>query len=175
MAEVLPQRYEPRVPLASLTLHPRNPNKGNVAAIAGSIAANGFAGALLVQEGTNYILAGNHTSQAAGDQQLAEVPVIYVNVPDDDRAEALMIALNHIGRMAEWDNALLLDLLEARDTLEGTGFEQDALDALAKLVRGAAPDDFPQVDDLATEFRCPRCGYEWSGKSKPAASAEAEE
>jgi hypothetical protein len=30
-----------------------------------------------------------------------------------------------------------------------------------------APSEFPEADeDIETEHQCPKCGYEWSGKSR---------
>jgi rubrerythrin len=40
--------------------------------------------------------------------------------------------------------------------------------ALARIKEEAAGDGFPLIDeDIETEYRCPACGYEWSGQPKP--------
>jgi hypothetical protein len=41
----------------------------------------------------------------------------------------------------------------------------DVLDALIASNRVIPPEDFKEYDDtIETEFKCPKCGYEWSGK-----------
>ena len=81
------------VPIQNLQKHPRNVNQGDTGAIYQSIEANGFYGALVVQKGTGYILAGNHRYDAAVQSGFTEVPVTWLDV-DDDRAERLRMSRN---------------------------------------------------------------------------------
>jgi hypothetical protein len=94
------------VPVNSIRPHPRNPRRGDVYAIGKSIEAHGFYGRVLVQKSTGYILVGNHRYFAAVEADAAEIPVEYVDVPDD---EALRILLddNRASDMAQYDHEIL--------------------------------------------------------------------
>jgi hypothetical protein len=58
------QAYE-LVEVGELEPHPDNPREGNVDAIAESVEANGFSGAIVAQRSTGHVLAGNHRLLAA--------------------------------------------------------------------------------------------------------------
>lgn len=138
---ILPSRYETR-PVGSLTLHPANPRRGDITEIRRSIDATGFFGAVLVQESTGYILAGNHRYQAAMAEGMAEVPCIVVDV-DDDTAKRILLADNRIAEFASWDDAslsaLLQELAGTPDALAGTGFTDADLDALLASMTASSP------------------------------------
>ena len=56
--------------------------------------------------------------------------------------------------------------------LIGTGFSgEDLSDLLDRLASPIAPDEFPDADPdaLHIDYRCPSCGYEWSGQPMPGA------
>ena len=166
MASLLPQDYE-LVAVDALSLHPDNPRQGDVGAIHESIAANGFYGALVVQRSTGHVLVGNHRLQAAAHAGVAELPVVWVDV-DDDRARRILLADNRSGDLASYDEGRLADLLSelaaGEDGLAGTAWDGEDLDRL--LADARPPEGFPEVDEnLETEHRCPKCGYEWSGAS----------
>lgn len=65
------------VPIDAIQPHPSNPRQGDVGAIVESIKANGFYRPLIVQRSTSYILAGNHSWQAARELGLVKVPVTW--------------------------------------------------------------------------------------------------
>jgi ParB-like chromosome segregation protein Spo0J len=164
---VLDQRFERDVPLEQVRVHPRNPRRGDLDQIEGSIEANDFYGALIVQQSTGHILVGNHRYLAAQRAGIDALPVLWVDV-DDARAERIALVDNRTNDLASYDQALLLELLEVLPDLTGTGYTTAALQELERAVRGVPPEGFPEVgDDLATDYRCPRCGYEWSGKAAP--------
>jgi ParB-like chromosome segregation protein Spo0J len=88
---------------------------------------------------------------------------------DERRALAANLAANKIA--AEWKDQELLGILkELRDSPEAalplpTGFDEAEFDKLMKKL--SAPDSFPELDEnLPIEHRCPKCGYQWSGKPK---------
>jgi hypothetical protein len=131
---ILNTRYDEAAPVASLQLHPENPRQGDVGGIFTSIEANGFYGALVVQESTGRILAGNHRYRAAAEDGAETIPVIYVDC-DDATARKIMLADNRLADLATNDTALLTELLQnvaAEGTLEGTGYDGDDLDDLLK-------------------------------------------
>jgi DNA modification methylase len=133
MTSVVEQRYE-LVPLDRLAPHPENPRQGDLEALADSIAANDFYGALVVQRSTGHILAGNHRYLAAKDQGLRELPVIFVDV-DDDRARRILLVDNRSADLATNDPdrlaELLGDLAVTDAGLIGTGYSVDDLADLA--------------------------------------------
>lgn len=156
------------VPVDQLQAHPQNPRRSNVEAVAASIEANGFYGAVLAQRSTRRIIAGHGRWQAARSLGAETVPVLWLDV-DDDRALRILLADNRTSDLAVWDETELAELLASLDGehgLDGTAFSPDALAKL--LADAAAPENFDPVDpNLETEHRCPRCGYEWSGSPSP--------
>lgn len=142
MTEIINKGGVKQVAVADLKPHPQNPNEGDVGAVYQSIEANGFYGALIVQESTGHVLAGNHRLKAAKDAGLAKVPVIYVDV-SDEQALRILLADNRTAALATQDEALLRDLLVSLHEaggLDGTGYDGDDLDALVRRLDG--DDDF---------------------------------
>lgn len=140
MVRYVQQEYEAEVPIQGLHPHPRNPWRGNTGEIEKSIDANGFYGAVKVQKSTGYILAGNHTWEAALDMGAAFIPVIWLDV-DDREAEAIMLADNKYGQKGNWDEDSVILILEDRQAnvgLEGTGFSDEDL---YELKHGKKPSD----------------------------------
>lgn len=121
------------VPVELLACHPANPRQGDVGAVAESIKAHGFYGALVVQRSSGYILAGNHRFRAAVQLGLRELPVLYVDV-DDEQAKRIMLADNRTSDMGVYDDAALHELLQelvaSDDGLMGTGYSDDDLQKL---------------------------------------------
>lgn len=116
------------VPINQLTPHPDNPRLGDVDKIIESIRTNGFFGALVAQQSTCYILAGNHRWKAAKQMGMETVPVIFVEC-NDTQARKILLADNRASDMGGYDHESLTTLLKtvmAADDLQGTGF--DAID-----------------------------------------------
>lgn len=130
--KVLNKRYDPAALISELRCHPENPRQGDVGGIFTSISANGFYGAVVVQESTGYILVGNHRFRAALEDGAETIPAIFVDC-DATAARKIMVADNRLSDLAVNDDAALAALLQAialDDTLEGTGFDGDDLDDL---------------------------------------------
>lgn len=121
------------VAVRSLKVHPKNPRKGNEAAILASLEANGWWGALVVQRSTGRVLAGNHRLLAARKAKAKEVPVLWVDV-DDEQALRILLADNRTADVATYDDRVLAgvlrELLEGTGKLEGTGYTAAGLDEL---------------------------------------------
>lgn len=133
MAQVREQRYE-LAAIDAVRPHPSNPRRGDVAAIARSVAANGFYGAVVAQRATGYILAGNHRWEAAKREGLGQVPVVWLDCSDEE-ARRILLADNRTNDVAGYDEealAKLLDELRADDGLAGTGWTPADLDALVQ-------------------------------------------
>lgn len=166
MPETINRRAE-MVPVEKLFPHPRNPRQGDVGAIAESIRLNGFYGVLVAQESSGHVLVGNHRLAAAREVGMAEVPVVFVDV-DDEQAVAILLADNRTSDLAAYDNGALADLLTeiaAIDRLPATGWTAENLDALLADIGQAAkfvPQDTSARLDQTTEIECPECGAKFS-------------
>lgn len=119
-----------RVPIGSVTLHPRNARRGDVRAIQESLRANGLFAPIVVQRSTGHVLSGNHTLRAARNLEWDTIDVVYVDV-DDARAVKILLAANRTADLGEYDEQALVALLtEAAENdagsegalLYGTGY-----------------------------------------------------
>lgn len=118
------------VALEELTQFPGNARRGDLELVRESLRAHGQYKPIVVQEGTNVILAGNHTAQAAVEEGWAEILVSYVAV-DDEQARRINLVDNRSNDVAEYDEEALAALLQDLDgDYTGTGFDDDALDEL---------------------------------------------
>jgi len=131
--KVVPQRYRPKTSIEEITPHPRNVRRGVVEQIQTSLANVGWFGAVLVQESTNYILAGRHRWEAARREGHTTLPAFWLDV-DDGQALKILLADNRMSDIAANDEeavqTLLREIFEKDGTLEGTGYTKDDLDAL---------------------------------------------
>jgi ParB-like chromosome segregation protein Spo0J len=135
------------VELDKLKPHPKNPRQGDVGAIHGSIEANGFYGSVIAQKSTGHIIAGNHRYLAAKHANAEAIPVTWVDVSDEE-AVRILLADNRTNDLASYNDdalaELLQDLMEQTGSLDGTGFDGDALDDLLALLNP------PTLDELTT-------------------------
>ena len=132
-----------------INLHPENANVGDVDVIAESIRVNGFYSPIIVQATTGYIIAGNHRFQAAQKLGMESVPVVYLDV-DDDEAKRIMVVDNRTTRLGHDDSELLTQLLEdLGDTelgLMGTGYSHADLQTLIDAADKFDPEFQPEPD-----------------------------
>ena len=150
------------VPIDSIHPHPSNPSQGDVGAIIESIRANGFYGVIIAQKSSNTIIVGEHRWRASKDIGMKNVPVAFADV-DDATAIKIMLADNRISDLADWNYPMLSELLSSIVTtgigLDGSGYDEDALDAISEGLK-----DKPKKERKPTDYRCPKCGHMWSGK-----------
>jgi ParB-like chromosome segregation protein Spo0J len=161
----LTQRYDPAVPLDQLTEHPANPRRGDVSVIGESITEHGFYGAVLVQTSTGRIIAGNHRTRAARERGEPTVPVLFVDVDDDEAARILLVD-NRSADLATNDDRALADLLgqleEQANKLVGTGYEPADLAQLLALLEPPTMDEDEMRDfGRSGEHECPFCHARW--------------
>jgi ParB-like chromosome segregation protein Spo0J len=164
---VLSQEFDEAVPLADLTPHPINPNHGDVGAIYTSIDANGWYGAIIIQKNTGIICAGEHRVAAAREAGADAVPAIIVDC-DDATALRILLADNRTAALATNDLPALADALAviARDdSLLGTGYDADDLDAITREANSMLPPLPPTEEHLVT---CPECGARFATDARPA-------
>lgn len=158
-----------------LALYHANPRRGDVDRLCESLIVHGQYRPIVVNIGTHTgrrmeVLAGNHTllgirelAAAAPDdprwrhlrpaaiQYPPGAPcwnqVITHEIDVDDITAARIVAVdNRTAELGGYDDAQLLDLLRTLPDLDGTGYTDLDMEALADIVAGA-----PDLDDLADE------------------------
>ena len=161
-----------RIPVDELSPMVGNPRRGQVEVIADSLRVNGQYKPIVVNAGTvtgrsNEVLAGNHTLIAARSLGWTHLDCFVVDV-DEDAGKRIVAVDNRSSDLGTYDSEALLELLNSLDDLDGTGYSDNDLTALITATEDpTSPEDFPSFDeDLQTEYKCPKCSYEWSGKSK---------
>lgn len=137
----------------SLLEYPGNPRRGDVELIADSIRRNGVYKPLVVQLSTRRVLAGNHTLRALRKLGRDTTPVWWVDV-DDETAKRIVLVDNRANDLAEYDDKALFAMLKDLDGgLAGTGYDEDAMQALLDNMADdlLGLDDEPGNDDDADE------------------------
>ena len=136
------------VSITDLSTHPRNIRHGDIGAICTSLAAHGQYRPIVVQRSTGFILAGNHTYQAARSLGWSDIAVTHVEC-DDDQALRILLVDNRANDLATYDDSALSDLLKelaATDLgLDGTLYDGDALDDLIRDIGDST--DRPSLTD----------------------------
>jgi DNA modification methylase len=154
-------------PIERVIPSPRNARKhsdAQIAEIAGSIRAFGFANPILVGEG-GLIIAGHGRLAAARKLSLPRVPVIALEGLSELQQRQLMLADNRIALNAGWDAEMLH--LELRD-LKAVGAELSVLGfSKAELANALTPADLGGLvdEDLVPEVEeqfVSRPGDVWS-------------
>lgn len=119
--------------------------------------------------------------EAEGQDWVHKDDVTWVEYEPDSAEElACVVRLNSDQIAGEFTDGLGDVLRELNVSLPdmSTAFRFDALAKsngidLFGSMEVTAPDEFPTLDeDIATEYECPQCGYQWSGKAKQNVAAE---
>lgn len=126
------------VPIDSLKPYPLNPRRGNIKAIQESLRVNGQYRPIVIQQSTNFILAGNHTWQAAKALGWTEIAVSVVEC-DEKSAKKILLADNRTSDLGLFDDSLVLELLEELDSWEGTGYNTEDFDKMDGLYESPLP------------------------------------
>lgn len=153
-ADMAPQIIEPLAPLAvdidSLAALDGNPRRGDVDAVARSLARFGQRKPIVVRASDRQIIAGNHTWQAA--RQLGWTKIAAVLVDDDTAtSQAFALADNRTAELGSYDDALLLELIQAvgnvdPELLGEAGWSEQAIADLIAQVDPGLPDAPPSDD-----------------------------
>jgi hypothetical protein len=142
------------VAIDSVQPHPRNVRQGDVGAISISLEAHGQYKPILVQKSTGYIVAGNHTWQAAKALGWSEIAVQHLEL-DDDKAVRILLADNRSTDLASYDDHALAELLSeyARSyDMAGLLWNQDDLDDILRQQQFALTQQaFPNLTRMPTE------------------------
>jgi DNA modification methylase len=124
--------------------HPRNPNKGDLAAIDESINATGFYGRIVVNQRTGFIVSGNHRYK-----------VLKAKDVDAETELSILARDNRLTRLGEDDPEILLSILrELEETdagLVGTGYTHDNINELDALLKDLEEDSNLTIANLAHE------------------------
>ncbi len=158
-AKIAPQLRSLVVPIDSVTLHPNNPRRGDVAAVAASLARFGQQKPIVVQASTRYVVAGNHLVMAGRSLGWSEIAANVEDL-DDASAVAFMLADNRTADLGGYDDALLAAILaeqEAAANLAATGYDADDVAAILAAAQIADTRDadaappLPEPADLYVE------------------------
>lgn len=139
------------VPVGTLIPYPGNPRHGNIAAISESLRENLQYAPLVVQASTRYVLAGNHTLEAAQRLGWPEIDVVFIDV-GDDRARRILVSSNRTADLGDYDDRAQAEILtRLGGDLAGTGYDDDDLDGLLQLsgILGQQASSF--LDDIAAD------------------------
>lgn len=145
------------VPIEQLNPAPYNPRKWSTTAqndLKESIDRFGLIDPLIVngaENRKNVLIGGHFRLKLAKDLQLAEVPVVYVHIPDIEKEKELNLRLNR--NQGEWD----LDLLKEFDVglLLDVGFDDKDLSHIWDANLGVEDDNF-NVKKKIEEIKVPR-------------------
>lgn len=122
------------------------------------------------------IVGGHQRVKAALSLGWERVPVVWVDLNEVEEV-SLNIALNKI--QGVWNEEKLVeafDIIRNNNDFpdfdpEVSGFELTDMDALIETFSIDPPEDFPDVDsdqvERETDYKCPSCGYMWSGDPSP--------
>jgi len=157
-----------QVKASELLPNPKNWRRhpaGQANALRGALSEIGYADALIAYETPDglMLIDGHLRAETTPD---IEVPVLITDL-NEEEANKLLMTLDPLAAMADTDQNALASLFEEikiesdslRTTIESL-LEQDIFPN--DLI---PPDDFPSYDnDIATDYKCPSCQYEWSGK-----------
>ena len=96
-----------------------------------SLRAFGVVQPIVVNQRTGRIVGGHQRIRIAAEEGVAEMPVLYVDLPED-REQELNLVLNSKEAQGEWDDSKLADLLagvQARGhaAIERSGFSADTV------------------------------------------------
>ena len=117
------------------------------------------------RENGELVLFDGHLRRALDPDQ--EWDILVTDLTDAE-VDELVFYYDEVTGMAMHDavvvTALMADL-EVEDELLRGMLEEIASEA--GLIAPVPPDDFPEYDeDIDTEYRCPKCFYEWSGSPR---------
>lgn len=113
-----------------------NPRKGDVDAVAASLARFGQRKPIVARKDDGTIIAGNHTWQAAKKLGWQEIAVAFVG-DDDVTAQAYALADNRTAELGSYDDELLLQMIQEiqkidEDLLADTGWAQKDFEQLVE-------------------------------------------
>jgi site-specific DNA-methyltransferase (adenine-specific) len=137
--------------------NPRN-NEHAIEPVKKSIEHFGFINPIIARKSDSMIIAGHTRWKAALKDDLKEVPVIFVDLSEND-SKLYNLADNKLGELAEWDIPGLdsvLDELREFDvdvSIAGFGDEYTAIEL--------ETNNEDKMIKSETITKCPKCGFEF--------------
>ena len=137
--------------LKSAAYNPRQITREELNKLIKSIKQFGFVDPALVRKQDNMIVGGHQRVKAAIELGLKEIPVVYLDITEND-AKLLNVALNKIS--GDWDEDKLTELLAELKFFDDvdellTGFDEDELDNLIADLDSTA--EASEYDDIIPE------------------------
>lgn len=133
--------------LKAATYNPRKWSEEAVAGLTASIKQFGLVDPILVNSAEsrrNVVIGGHFRLKVAKDLGYKEVPVVYVDIPDEAKEKELNLRLNR--NLGDWDYELLAEFDET--LLADVGFGSEELDEIFDLTV-----DEPDTFDLEKELQ----------------------
>lgn len=131
--------------LKPATYNPRKWDKVAIENLTESIKRFGLVDPIIVngsEERHNIVIGGHFRLKIAKDLNFEEVPVVYLNIPDESKERELNLRLNR--NVGEWDWNLLAEFDE--NILADIGFSSEELDDIFEL------EETPEKFDLQKEL-----------------------
>ena len=134
-------------------LHPENPRRGNLKVLKKSIKENGFIAPIVLQKGSDIVVAGNHRVLAARSLGIDSIPARRIEM-SDAQALRILLADNRVSDESIYNEEVLAGVLkglleESDDSLEGTGYSTKEANII--IERAAWQKEIKNVD-LGTEL-----------------------
>lgn len=149
MAKALPIKMRPLESLEPAEINPRKISEIELAKLKNSLEQWGMVEPLILNKKTGRLVGGHQRARAANELGWEEVPVLEVDL-DDDEAAGLNLALNNIG--GSWDRPALARVLEILEPwlVELAGFDPEDLTP-------ARPETEAELVEFTTS------GHAWTG------------
>ena len=120
----------------------------------------------------NQCIAGNGLMFAAKDLGWESLNAVVMDDLSEAQAKKLCVTDNASPYLAKPDTEKLEDILKGFPTIKDIpGLTEDWLMNIGEIdisiTDREPPEEFPEYDEnIETEYCCPKCNYEWSGKPK---------
>jgi hypothetical protein len=147
--------------------HPRHQQD----ALHGILTEIGVVQSVIVNQRTNTLVDGHLRVELAMRHNQPTIPVVYVDLSPEEE-DIILASLDPLASLAFTDADAFADLFQSLNpqSEETTAFLSTFANSLGiddQRTPPESPDAFPTFDeDLHTDYQCPKCHYEWSGKPK---------
>ena len=148
------------VDILSITPWDKNPRKNDAAVdeVVKSINRFGFGAPILARSADRVVIAGHTRLKAALKIGLDKVPVRFLDL-DPGEANALALADNRLGELADWDDEALAALLREMDAdgteMDGLGWSDDELREMMEPDGDLDGDSATSSGDYTTKIQAP--------------------
>lgn len=162
------------VPIEKIIPHPKNPNihsEEQIEELKKQIKTKGFRNPLIVSSKSGYLNQGHGRLEAAIQLGMATLPVIYQDFDNDSQEYASMVADNQVAKGSKLNIALIKIDMQAfkLDPISlGFGKESNLIDVKGHTRDAGSKNKEIDTDEYGgdLEHKCPKCGFEFSGKKK---------